>query len=121
MQVADRRTEAVRMRQNGASTEEIRKALGYKNAGTVRRHLREASASVVLPKPERRRHPCEDDGLPVDVLTSRDRRVRRMIEQQARRRHERLEGLLRASGLHVSQMTAAQLGSRVWSLEQYDG
>ncbi|WP_433678975.1 hypothetical protein [Nocardia sp. CA-119907] len=44
-----------------------------------------------------------------------------MIAQRAKERHERLEGLLRASGLSVSQMSAQQLGSRVWSLEQYDG
>lgn len=116
-QVRERRAAALAMRESGASVDEIREAMGYSTNRLVRHDIRKAREDALT---ARVRDPLVG-GLPVDVLTSRDRRVHRMIEQHARRRHERLEGLLRASGLHVSQMTAAQLGSRVWSLEQYDG
>ncbi|MGQ4619096.1 hypothetical protein [Nocardia sp. R7R-8] len=120
--IADRRAKALAMRESGVSVNDIRDTLGFKDSRATRSAIRKARADIGQPKPEGRpRKPRDDDGLPVDILTSRDRHVHRMIAQHARRRHERLEGLLRASGLHVSQMTAAQLGSRVWSLEQYDG
>lgn len=130
--IRKRRAEALRLRESGLGVDEIREAMGYRDNRLVRSDIRKAREPVRLkPVPhtasvKRRPHPLRkhediDEELPVDILTSRNRRVHRMIEQHARRRHERLEGLLRASGLHVSQMTPQQLGSRVWSLEQYDG
>ncbi|MEV0343658.1 hypothetical protein AB0H49_32060 [Nocardia sp. NPDC050713] len=115
MQVAERRAEALRMRESGMGVDEIREAMGYRTNRLVRQDIRKAREQAFAV-----RDPLEDE-LPVDVLTSRDRRVHRLIAQRARMRERRLQDLLRASGLHVSQMTAAQLGSRVWSLEQYDG
>lgn len=116
-EVRKRRAKALAMRERGAGVDEIREALGYRTNRLVRHDIRKAREDALT---VRVRDPLVV-GLPVDVLTSRDRRVHRFIAQRAKEREHRLEGLLRASGLHVSQMTAAQLGSRVWSLEQYDG
>lgn len=132
VQIAERCAEAARMFQHGAGVDEIREALGYNDNKAVRAAIRKVLGSArrqeeccrpTSPKQEvrRRKRGDVDEELPVSILTSRDRRVHRLIEQHARRRHERLEGLLRASGLHIAQMTPAQLGNRVWSLEQYDG
>lgn len=87
----------------------------YKNAKAVRSDIRKAigSAQSAVKRPPRRRDPDGNAGLPVSVLNARDRATRRLIERHAKKRHERLEALLRARRLHVTQMSAHQLGDRV--------
>ncbi|WP_141718038.1 hypothetical protein [Nocardia altamirensis] len=119
--VRKRRAKALAMRERGSGVDEIREALGYSTNRLVRHDIRKARQDIAHPKPaQRTRKPREDDGLPVDILTSRDRRVHRFIAQRTKERERRLEGLLRASGLTVAQMSPERLGKRVWHLEQYD-
>ncbi|MGS2808146.1 hypothetical protein [Nocardia sp. MW-W600-9] len=120
-EIRKRRAKALAMRKRGAGVDEIREALGYSTNRPVRHDIRKARQDIAQPKPpQRTRKPREDDGLPVDVLASRDRRVHRFIAQRAKERERRLEDLLRASGLTVAQMSPERLGKRVWYLEQYD-